>query len=280
MASCHRTYGNCIPPHAIPHASHASDSSPHAKGSPVSPPAASSLKRRLIDRVFPQIRQFHKLQRRDMRRRQHHPRRAPRLERLLPPRHAQAPLIPRLQPRKTKMQRRRGQIISRRLRKRQKLRVHPHANRMEPMIPRPRMAAAIPKKTRHGIKAARLQRLAEDIGSVRHIFQRGNFGFVRYPDVATTAKDHASLLGNSRSIAQIPSARFANSRDTCFPCFPCFPLLSWAPLRAPLIRAEIFFPHRGKTLRSRSATPSGSVSARPSLRPEPLGFAPNQFLRN
>ena len=98
--------------------------------------------------MFSQIVQFHKFERRYVRGGEHDPRRATRLEGLLPARDAEAPLISRFQAGKAEVKGGRREIISRRLRKREKLRVYPHADRVETVVPRARMAAAIPEKTR------------------------------------------------------------------------------------------------------------------------------------
>ena len=98
-----------------------------------------------------------------MRRLQHHRRRAPGKERLLPTSGAKAPLIARLNARKLKLRYRGAQIVPLRPRVRQELPRRPDANRVRADIVRTRPTAPVPKEPSHRVLRARLQLPTQDI---------------------------------------------------------------------------------------------------------------------
>src|SRR6185437_13622517 len=92
-----------------------------------------------------------------------HPRRTPRLQRLLPARRAEAPAIPRLEPGKAELAARGRQIVALRAAERQELRCHHRADRVAAEVFRPGIAAAIPKEAGHRRAGARFQQSPEHI---------------------------------------------------------------------------------------------------------------------
>lgn len=122
----------------------------------------------LPHRVRLEIRQLHILQRGNVRRLQHHTWRAVRFERFHPARHAQAPMIPRMEPGKLILRVRRRKIIPPLPRKTQEVGGGFDTHRVQPVISRTCMTTAIAKKPGQRIKTARLKWAAENVRSVGH----------------------------------------------------------------------------------------------------------------
>jgi hypothetical protein len=115
-----------------------------------------------------QIFQVTKRETRFMRCRQNNLRSVPSIERFLPPRCAEAPLVARLQPGKPKLQIGRRQVVSGRLREGQEFGCQNDANRVRPDILRPGIAAAIPEKAGHRRSATSCQLAAEHVFGLRN----------------------------------------------------------------------------------------------------------------
>ena len=116
-----------------------------------------------IDRVRLQIFQVAKRETRFMRRRQNDLWCMTGIERLLPPRCAQAPLVAGLQAGKAELQVGSRKIVSCCLGKRQELSRQDDANRVRPDVLWARIAAAVAVKAGNRPFAARLQRTAEHV---------------------------------------------------------------------------------------------------------------------
>jgi hypothetical protein len=94
---------------------------------------------------------------------QHHARRAPRLQRFLPPRRAQTPAITRLQSRKAEFRDRRREIVAAGLRILKKSRGHDGAHGVAADILAAGVAATVAKKTRHRAQGADFESIAEHV---------------------------------------------------------------------------------------------------------------------
>ncbi len=120
-----------------------------------------------VDRMRLQVFQIAKRQTSFMRRCQHDLRCEAGLQRFLPARRTQAPLVARLQSWKTPLQIGSRKIVPGRFRKCQKLGRQHHADRMRTHILRPRIAAAITKKAGHRRRAANAQLTAQHVFGMR-----------------------------------------------------------------------------------------------------------------
>jgi hypothetical protein len=121
-----------------------------------------------IDRVRLQIFQVAKRKTRFMRRRQNDLGRVPRIERFLPPWCTQAPLVARLQARKSKLEVGSREIVSSGLGECQEFGRQNNADRVRPDVFRARIAAAVAEKAGHRRRAARCQLAAKHVFGLRN----------------------------------------------------------------------------------------------------------------
>lgn len=113
--------------------------------------------------MFPQMLQFHMVQRGCMRRLQHDRGGFPRLPGLLPPCRANAPTVARLQPRKFIFRPRRRKIVSRHSAELKKLGRDLGADRMTAEIRLVPLATSRPRESRQWIHRAHFQRRPQNI---------------------------------------------------------------------------------------------------------------------
>jgi hypothetical protein len=128
-----------------------------------------------------------------MRRSKNDPGRAAGIQRFLPAGDTEAPMISRFQTRKAEVRGGRRKIVARGLGKLEKLGAHPDADGVQAVIARSGVAAAISKESSERIKAARLQRLAEDVGGLGHRIGR-----------KVQLESAASQCGNGEGSCKLP----------------------------------------------------------------------------